>query len=256
MPAKTVLLANLAAGQTWTDSVNGIQLTNQGVAGTTAMVAVGFGGASCVRQAPSITATPVTQTAASGTALGYTLTVQNNDSSACPGSTFNLAQTLPAGFSGNLGAASVSLAPGASSNVGWNVTSATGSTDATYTLTAAASNTATASRGEVHTAYVVSTPLPPPTADKTLPTVSIASPADGTSISGRSATIAASASDNVGVASVQFYIDGKLMATDTSAPYSFNWNLRKAGLGAHTIAVRATDAAGNAATQSISVTVN
>jgi hypothetical protein len=258
LPAKTFLLANLAAGQTWTDSVNGILITNQGVSGAMASVGVSLGGATCVQQVPTISAAPVSQTSVGGATLGYTLTVKNNNSAACPSSTFNLAQTLPVGFSGVFGATNVSLASGASANVGWNVASPSGSADATYTLTATASDSATVSSAQVHASYVVSTPPPAPTTvtgDTVAPTVAITSPSGGSALSGRSATIAVGASDNVGVASVQFYVDGKLMATDTSAPYSANWNLRKTSRGTHTITVRALDAAGNAADQSVSVTV-
>ena len=38
-------------------------------------------------------------------------------------------------------------------------------------------------------------------------------------------TVSANASDNVGVAGVQFYLDGALLGTeDTTAPYSVSWN--------------------------------
>jgi hypothetical protein len=74
-------------------------------------------------------------------------------------------------------------------------------------------------------------------------------------VSGR-VSLAAQASDNVGVASVQFYVDGKLLATDTGTPYTATWSARKAAKGLHTIRARALDAAGNAAEQSVSVTVN
>ena len=260
LPAKTFLLANLAAGQTWTDSVNGIVVSNQGVSGSSASVGVSLGGGTCVQQVPTVGATPVSQTAAGGATIGYTLSVINNNSAACPSAVFNLTQSLPLGFSGNFGAPSVSLASGASANVGWNVASPAGSADATYTLTATASDSATVSSGQVHTAYVVSAPPPPPpppppTGDTTAPSVTITSPASGSALTGRNTTITAAASDNVGVASVQFYIDDQLVATDTSAPYSTSWNLRKVGRGAHTIRVRALDAAGNATEQSLGVTV-
>ena len=77
----------------------------------------------------------------------------------------------------------------------------------------------------------------------------------GSSLQGGRIALAAQAADNVAVASVEFYVDGVLIATDTSAPYSANWNARKATKGAHTILVRALDASGNAATQTINITV-
>lgn len=90
--------------------------------------------------------------------------------------------------------------------------------------------------------------------DTTAPTgVAITSPANGTTVTGQ-VTITASASDNVGVASVSFYVDGQLLATDISSPYSTTWNTNKVTKTTHTLYVKATDAAGNT-TQSASITV-
>jgi hypothetical protein len=67
-------------------------------------------------------------------------------------------------------------------------------------------------------------------------------------------TISASASDNVGVTQVSFYVDGQLLASDTSAPFSTTWNTNRAAKTTHTIYARAVDAAGNT-TQSATITV-
>ncbi|HEY2940895.1 MAG TPA: Ig-like domain-containing protein, partial [Vicinamibacteria bacterium] len=92
--------------------------------------------------------------------------------------------------------------------------------------------------------------------DHTAPTVSITSPSAGATVSG-TITVSASASDNVGVAGVQFQLDGaNLGAEDTTAPYSVTWNTATASIGAHTLRAVARDAAGNTATSaSVSVTV-
>ncbi len=94
-----------------------------------------------------------------------------------------------------------------------------------------------------------------PGVDATAPTVAISSPASGASLSAAT-TISASASDNVGVTRVEFLVDGKLVATDTSAPYSTSWNAAAATLGVHTLTAKAYDQAGNSATSTaVSVTV-
>ena len=101
-----------------------------------------------------------------------------------------------------------------------------------------------------------SEPPPPPPADTTVPTVSITSPASGATVSGN-VSIAASASDNVGVAAVRFFIDGvQLGADDTSAPYTIAWNTTTASDGGHTIVATAVDTAGNSASTAIPVTVS
>lgn len=92
--------------------------------------------------------------------------------------------------------------------------------------------------------------------DTTAPSVAITSPSAGATVSGAT-TIGATASDNVGVAGVQFRVDGaNFGAEDTSAPYSMPWNTATAANGAHTITAVARDAAGNVATAAITVTVS
>jgi Big-like domain-containing protein len=92
--------------------------------------------------------------------------------------------------------------------------------------------------------------------DHTPPTVAIASPASGATVTGN-VTVSATASDNVGVVGVQFQLDGgNLGAEDTAAPYSVTWNSATASIGTHTLTATARDAAGNAATSAaVTVTV-
>lgn len=59
-------------------------------------------------------------------------------------------------------------------------------------------------------------------------------------------TVRADATDELsGVDRVEFFVDGELVASDATAPYSFLWE--SARPGPHTITARAVDAAGNAA---------
>jgi subtilisin family serine protease len=81
-------------------------------------------------------------------------------------------------------------------------------------------------------------------ADVTPPTVSITSPASGTTVS-KSVNITTSSSDNVGVVSVDLYVDNVLNATSTAAPFSFKWSTLHLASGSHTLQAVAHDAAGN-----------
>lgn len=68
-------------------------------------------------------------------------------------------------------------------------------------------------------------------------------------------TVSAEASDNVGVAGVQFRLAGvDLGAEDTTAPYSISWNTTTTSNGSHTLTAVARDTSGNT-TVSSSVTV-
>jgi chitinase len=80
--------------------------------------------------------------------------------------------------------------------------------------------------------------------DTTPPTTSITAPASGATVSGN-VTFSASASDNVGVTRVEFRVDGTVIATDTTAPYSITWNTTTAANGSRSLTSRAWDAAGN-----------
>jgi hypothetical protein len=87
------------------------------------------------------------------------------------------------------------------------------------------------------------------------PTVSISSPANSTKVSG-TVSVNASASDNVGVTKVEFYVNGVLQATDTASPYVYSWNTSVLASGSYTLQAKAYDAAGNVGQSSIvSVTV-
>jgi hypothetical protein len=85
--------------------------------------------------------------------------------------------------------------------------------------------------------------------DATPPAISMSAPANGATVSGSSATVSAIASDNAGVASVQFKLDGaNLGAVITTAPYSLSWDSTAVADGSHSLTAVAADAAGNQAT--------
>lgn len=83
--------------------------------------------------------------------------------------------------------------------------------------------------------------------DTTPPTVSLTAPADGASVSGPT-TISADAFDNVGVTHVDFSVNGNVVATDSSAPYSTNADFSGTPEGSATVGAQAFDAAGNLST--------
>ena len=70
------------------------------------------------------------------------------------------------------------------------------------------------------------------TVDMVAPSVTISKPADGSKVTGTVA-VSVSATDDVSVAKLQLYIDGKLVSAASGATLSYNWNTRKAKYGAH-----------------------
>jgi hypothetical protein len=123
--------------------------------------------------------------------------------------------------------------------------------DTVYQFVARATDAAT-NLGE-GSAMTFRTLLPPP--DLTPPAVAMVRPLGGT-VSGN-VVVEATASDNLGVTSVQFKLDGVFLgAADTTAPYSVSWDTTTAADGVHTITAEARDAAGNLGIASVVVTVS
>lgn len=96
--------------------------------------------------------------------------------------------------------------------------------------------------------------LIPVTADVTPPTVSITSPANNANVLG-TINITANASDAVGVAKVEFYVDSSMKSSDTSSPYSYSLDTTSLNDGAHQLVAKAYDAANNVGT-SPTITIN
>jgi hypothetical protein len=86
------------------------------------------------------------------------------------------------------------------------------------------------------------------------PTVSITVPATNATVSGTTA-LSATASSSIGIASVQFALDGvNVGSAVTASPYQISWNTTGAANGAHSLRATAKDTAGTA-TVSPAVTV-
>lgn len=118
----------------------------------------------------------------------------------------------------------------------WNTTTVP---DGSHNLTARAND----SVGNVTTSTASSV-----TVDNAGPTISLTAPAEGATVSGSSVALSADASDGSAVAGVEFLVDGTVVGTDTSSPYSINWNTTTIADGSHSLAARATDGVGNVTT--------
>jgi subtilisin family serine protease len=129
--------------------------------------------------------------------------------------------------------------------VSWNSTAVA---DGAYSLTARGHDTG----GHVGTSSAVVVNV-----DNTLPDVALTSPTQGMFLSSSSFLLEATASDTGGVTRVEFYVDGALIGTDSSAPYTKDWFAMIEGEGPHTLTVKAYDRAGNVRTSAeVGVTVD
>ena len=92
--------------------------------------------------------------------------------------------------------------------------------------------------------------------DTAPPTVAVTTPVAGGTVAG-AVSVSGRATDNVGVAGVQFKLDGVSLGPEvTVAPYAVTWNTGTTADGSHVLTAVARDTAGNTATAAaISVTV-
>jgi subtilisin family serine protease len=80
--------------------------------------------------------------------------------------------------------------------------------------------------------------------DQIPPNNTITAPTQGQKVS-NTVSVLVNATDNVGVAKVELYVDGNLSGTSTTAPFTIKWSTRRAAVGAHVLQSKAYDAAGN-----------
>ncbi|HEU4773631.1 MAG TPA: NEW3 domain-containing protein [Lysobacter sp.] len=107
----------------------------------------------CTRNTPTLGLGGPTTAVTAGSTVSYSLSVRNNDTSACSNTSFALARTVPSGWTGTLSASSVSLAPGATGYATLRVTSPATAVSASYNIGAGTSSAA----GSKHTASGSST---------------------------------------------------------------------------------------------------
>ena len=102
---------------------------------------------------------------------------------------------------------------------------------------------------DIMSAYAVATPVLPES-DTEAPTVGITSPVPDQSVAGN-VPITATATDNVGVTRVDFYLDntgGTPIGFATTSPYTITWDSTTTNTGNHSLFAIASDAAGNTTT--------
>jgi len=139
----------------------------------------------------------------------------------------------------------------AASATGWSASALT-----SFTFSADGSKTAYAwardAAGNVSSGRSASVTITLP--DTTLPTVNFNTPTSGAAVSG-SVAVTATASDNIGIAKVELYINGVLTKTDSTSPFSFTWDTTLLANGSYTLKAMAYDAAGNSTASELKVTV-
>ena len=135
---RTTLLSGLLQGASFVDDVNGITLTHVSHTPDYVTVQVSLDGSTppptCTPTAPLVNISPSSQSANAGSTLNYSVSITNNDNTACANSTFGINDNIPSGWAGALSPTSLSLAPGQTGTAILSVTSATSTTASTYSV--------------------------------------------------------------------------------------------------------------------------
>ncbi len=246
--AKTFLLAGLADGESFVDSVNGITVTqiSHDAAHTTARIDLT---PACVATPPSLSVSPQAQSAPGGSNLTYQVLITNRDTSACPASGFSVSDAVPAGWTTAVSPATLMLGSGATGQVNVTVTSPSAAPIGTYTTTIKANDQAdTSSTSSATATYTVQ----PSLQDSVAPSAPSGLTAAVNQSKKQIALSWKAATDNVAVLGYRVWRNG--LAVGTSA--TTGWIDRAWSGGAtYVYSVVAYDAAGNVSGASNSVTV-
>lgn len=238
----TILMASLTDGGVFTDVINGITVTQVSHDAQAATIQVQIeSGPVCTPSAPVVTLAPAMQSGMAGEARDYLVSVYDPDSVECPASAFSLSAVLPAGWTGSVSPASLTLVPGATgSAVLTAIASNTAAAD--YQVAISAMETGGSRSGSATATYTLLPDLAPPTPPASLKATS------GRGLIGLSWLGSA---DNVKVAGYNIRRNGALLKTTTSTSYSDRAIVSGTS---YTYTVTAYDPAGNQSGTSNSAT--
>ncbi len=237
--SNTYLVGTIADGQTFTDSTNGITITQTSHDSLSANIDVSVT-IPCNRAAPSVIFSPATQMSTGGSA-NYTVSIKNNDSVGCPSSNFQFSQHVPLQWTSSLSQSSFDLISGNSVTTIFSVSPGISPANGTYALSMSAIDSMNSShQGSGSGSFVLDTLAP------TAPT-GLA----GSSPKRFAAKLVwAASSDLNGVAGYRVFRDGIMVNQVTTEIYT-----DKTTSALHSYEVRAVDPAGNISLPSASVVV-
>ncbi len=231
------------------------------IGGPAALAAPGGGGTtSCTSGAPRVSidntwawATPGSW-GIPGQQLTYAIGVTNNDMG-CASSSFVVTLTAPTGFAVSMPSSTITVKSASTAYLSAYVTSPATATDGTYPLTATVGRAGSSAASSAASSYKVYS------SDTLAPRLYWTNPADGGSLSGRTAYVGFASSDDHAVKQVDLYLDGASVGSRLcdgitfECQLSYKWSIRRVR-GQHTATFQSTDWMGNVASQTVTFTVN
>ena len=246
----------LAVGKTWTDPYTNLSLAVLSATSSGLTISVNYGAVPCSHANPTVTMSPANPSASAGSAVSYTVSIANNDTSGCSASTFNLASSQPSGWSGSLSAGSLSLNPGQTGSVTLTEAVPAGTSPGTFSVTSNATSLSYAGSGTANCSVVASSSLSESlsiagsvfTARQTVPVTATVlygnsaaagatvvftlTKANGTKVSGSATT------DSTGKASWSYKVTSKDPAGGYSVTSSASYNAQTASSNTATFTVQ------------------
>lgn len=230
----------LAVGKTWSDPYTNLSITVNSATSSALSVTVSYSGTTttCTPGAPVIVISPANPSVTAGNTVNYTVSVTNNDSSACATRTFNISSAQP-GWGTTFSQGGLALAPGATGTTTMSIATLASTAPASYAVNAIVTNgsstvTATANL-TVLPACVVATPV-------VVMTSSSPSASPGGSIS---FTVSVTDKDPAGCASRTFALSSTLPGWPTVfTPSSLTLSPGGASSASMTISVPTTSSPG------------
>jgi hypothetical protein len=188
-----------------------------------------------------------------GQQVKYAINVFNNDVG-CGSSSFVVSVSAPSGFSVSMPTSTITLNSASTGYVWAYVTSPTTAADGDYPLNVTVTRAGTSSPPATSYYKVYSS-------DTVEPKLYWMNPSDEGSLSGRTAYVGFSSSDDHAVRKLDVYLDNALVATNLcdnvsyDCQLSYKWSIRRVH-GQHTVTFQSTDWMGNVASQTATFTVN
>ena len=162
----------------------------------------------CTRANPAISLTPTSQVGAAGKLLQYTLSVKNNDTTACADNAYAVTATMPNDFTLTPTSQNITLKPGETRTLSFSATPNATVTNGNYSL--AVSIKEGTSTYNASATYTVSNTTVTPS---TPPTISTSGITDGGKLGNGNNKFQVTASHANGIAVIEIYLNGVKVET-------------------------------------------
>ena len=244
--------STLEIGIQYTDPSTGISFEPISKTSSEIRVNVVLGSAICVRSNPSVFVSPFNKSGSPGSALSYTATVTNNDSSSCGASTFILdsVNLIGPGWVSNISPASLAVSPGTGGDSIVTITSSASATDGFYGFSIRATNnsdTSFDSGSAIKAQYVV-------VSGNSSPSVNITNPISGSSFPSGSVVVFTGTASDAEDGNITSNLSWN-SSVNGSIGFGGSFSVSALSMGTHAITASVIDSGGSSSGDSINISI-